>query len=472
MSSHGIRTNILRRSVGWLLLAFLLASPVTVFAQGKTPTDTISLTRVAAGLNRPVFVTAAPGDRSRIFVVEKPGRIRIVTVQSGVYTLLPTPFLNISSLVSTGNEQGLLSLAFHPSYASNGYFFVYYTNTSGNIVVARYSVSAADPNLANPASAFVVFTQSHPVNTNHNGGQLQFGPDGYLYLGLGDGGGGGDQPDNAQNTGILLGKMLRIDVNGGSPYAIPPTNPFVGPGNPLDEIWAIGVRNPWRFSFDRLRGDLWIGDVGQGAWEEVDLELANGPGGKNWGWRCKEGTHVYDTSGNCPSNLSVLDDPIYEYPHNPDGCAITGGYVYRGSPNSSYFGRYVFADYCNPSNQLWMLAPSGGGGWVRTGYTIVPPAGLTLSLPSSFGQDAIGDLYVTDDSSSNGEVFKINLRPTTCVAANYDVNGDGSVTVLDILLVAGDWYRTDYIPDLDVNCDAVVDIVDVQLVAAALAGAE
>ena len=473
MSSHGTRANIWRHLVGSVLLVCLLISPSAALAQSEGPNDTISLTRVAAGLNRPLYVTAAPGDRSRLFVVEKVGRIRIVTIQNGTYTLLATPFLDIDPIVgSSGNEQGLLSMAFHPDYATNGLFFVDYTDNSGNTVVARYSVSAADPNVANPASAFVILTQTQPYS-NHNGGQLQFGPDGTLYIAFGDGGSGGDPEQRAQNTATLLGKILRIDVDGGTPYAIPASNPWAGSTIVRPEIWSLGLRNPWRFSFDRLNGDMWIGDVGQGTWEEVDREVSGSPGGINWGWRCREGNAVYDPSPTCPSpQQPQLTPPIYDYDQTGPLCAITGGFVYRGSPNSPYFGRYVFADYCNPSNQLWMLAPSGAGGWVRTDYTIVPPAGLALSLPSSFGQDAIGDLYVTDDSSSNGEVFKIDLRPTTCVAANYDVNGDGAVTVLDILLVAGDWYRADYIPDLDVNCDTVVDIVDVQLIAAALTGAE
>ena len=228
MSSYGQRSNIGQILIGWLLLASLLASPAAAFAQGEAPNDTVSLTLVAAGLNRPVYVTAAPGDRSRLFVVEKLGKIRIVTMQSGTYTLLATPFLNIDPLVGSGsNEQGLLSMAFHPDYATNGLFFVDYTDNSGNTVVARYSVSAADPNIANAASAFVVLTQAQPYS-NHNGGQLQFGPDGTLYIALGDGGSGGDPEQRAQNTTTLLGKILRIDVDNGTPYAIPANNPWAG----------------------------------------------------------------------------------------------------------------------------------------------------------------------------------------------------------------------------------------------------
>ncbi len=440
-------------------------------SQPEAPQDTIQLQLVASGLARPVDVTAPRGDRSRIFVVEKTGYIRIVTISGGVYTLLATPFLDIDALVgSGGNEQGLLGLAFHPNYASNGYFYVNYTNNSGDTIVARYRVSAGNPNLADPASAQQVLFVDQPYS-NHNGGQLQFGPDGYLYIGLGDGGSGGDPQDRAQNTGTLLGKMLRIDVDSGSPYGIPASNPFVGPGNPLDEIWALGLRNPWRFSFDRLLGDMWIGDVGQTEWEEVDLEPAGDPGGRNWGWRCLEGTHIYDTSGNCPTDLSVLDDPVYEYSHS-EGCAITGGHVYRGSPNSVYFGQYLFADYC-AGNQLRTLTYTGSA-WVRSTHTLAPPSSLNLSRPTAFGEDAIGNVYAMDDlngvTPNSGEVYLLKLRPATCVSGNYDLNGDGEVDVLDIQLAAGDWQRPDFVPDYDVNCSGSVDIVDVQRVAAAWQG--
>ncbi len=461
------------------LLASVLLSSVILFGAGaslaitgpETPGDTVQLQLVASGLARPVDLTAPPGDRSRLFVVEKTGYIRIVTIANGVYALLPTPFLDIDALVgSGGNEQGLLGLAFHPDYASNGYFFISYTNNEGDTIVARYSVSAGNLNAADPASAQQVLFVDQPYS-NHNGGQLQFGPDGYLYIGLGDGGSGGDPGDRAQNPGELLGKMLRIDVDGGAPYAIPPGNPFAGSGLPLDEIWALGLRNPWRFSFDRLTGALWIGDVGQLNWEEINLEPAGDPGGRNWGWRCMEGAHIYDTSGICPTDLSVLDDPLYEYSH-ADGCAITGGYVYRGSPNSSHFGSYLFADYC-VGNQVRMLRNTGSA-WARTDYSLVAPAGLGLSRLTSFGQDALGNVYAIDDNNTgvpnSGEVYLLQLRPAACVAGNFDLNGDGQVNVVDIQLAAGDWQRPDFAPDYDVDCNSAVDIVDVQSVAAAWQG--
>ncbi len=471
-NSHATFSPTLPRMImtACLLLVMLTAlAPTAALAQpaaaassddGPTPEANINLTLIASGLNRPVYVTSAPADRSRLFIIEKLGRIRIYKNNA----LLPTPFIDIQSVVrSSGNEQGLLSMAFHPNYASNGYFYVYYTNLSGNPEIARYSVTA-NPDIANPSSALILLTIPHPTYTNHNGGQLQFGPDGYLYLGTGDGGSGGDPANNSQNTGVLLGKMLRLDVDGGTPYAIPPSNPFVGPGNPRDEIWSLGLRNPWRFSFDRLNGDLWIGDVGQDAWEEIDREPANSAGGLNWGWDCYEGTHAYQSNPSLPYCTGLTFTwPVYELSHSSAGvCSITGGYVYRGSPNSTYFGDYLFADYC-VSNRVWALRYNGSS-WVATQHTLVPPTGQSMNYATSFGQDAYGDLYMADDT---GEVFKIALRPAQCVSGNYDVNGDGQVDIVDVQLVASDFMRLDFVPDYDVNCSGAVDTTDITLVAAA-----
>src|SRR5690349_11300457 len=255
------------------------------------------------GLINPVSITHA-GD-NRLFITEQAGRIMIYDGTR----LLPEPFLDIRNLVSSGNERGLLSLAFHPRYAQNGFFYVNYTNVSGNTVVARYSVSPADPNRANPSSAVLILGVNQPF-ANHNGGQMQFGPDGYLYIGLGDGGGGGDPGNRAQNLNDLLGKILRIDVDSGSPYAIPASNPFVGSTNVRGEIWSYGLRNPWRFSFDRETGDLWIADVGQGTWEEIDFQPATSIGGENYGWRRMEGSHCFNPSTNCNNGIVSLTLPV------------------------------------------------------------------------------------------------------------------------------------------------------------------
>ena len=264
---------------------------------GRAPSGTtIQLEQVASGLNLPVTVTNAGDGSGRIFIVQQTGEIRIL---SGG-TLLPTPFLDISALVSCCGEQGLLGLAFHPDYATNGFFYVDYTNVAGDTVVARYEVSATDPNVADPTSAQTVLTQDQPFS-NHNGGQLAFGPDGYLYIALGDGGSGGDPQENGQNLQTWLGKILRVDINGddfpGDPnrnYAVPPDNPFVGDPNALDEIWAYGVRNPWRCTFDRVTGDFFIADVGQNAWEEINFQPASSAGGENYGWDVLEGMHCFE----------------------------------------------------------------------------------------------------------------------------------------------------------------------------------
>ncbi|MFL7794608.1 MAG: PQQ-dependent sugar dehydrogenase [Anaerolineae bacterium] len=341
---------------------------------------------VASGFERPVQVTHAGDGSGRLFVVEQPGRVRVV--QNG--SVLTTPFLDITGLVSYGGERGLLGLAFHPDYESNGYFYVNYTNASGDTVVARYTVSS-DPNRANHSSALAILTIDQPYS-NHNGGQILFGPrDGYLYIGMGDGGSGGDPLNSGQDASTLLGAMLRIDVEGGMPYAIPPDNPYVGkPGR--DEIWAIGLRNPWRFSFDRDTGDLYIGDVGQNAWEEISYQAWNAPGGVNFGWRCREATHTYSSAPPCndPAWLAGLTDPIAEYSHSV-GRSVSGGFVYRGILYPNLVGRYFYADFVD--GKIWSLykTSSNPDAWS------VPELELDTSLNiSAFGEDEQGELYVVD----------------------------------------------------------------------------
>lgn len=338
---------------------------------------------VASGFNKPVQVAHAGDGTGRLFVVEQIGKIRII--KNG--QVLGTPFLDISGLVSCCGERGLLGLAFHPNYTSNGYFYVNYTRASdGDTVIARYSVSV-NPDIANPASASILLIVDQPY-ANHNGGQLLFGPqDGYLYIGMGDGGSGGDPQNHAQNIDSLLGKMLRLDVNRGAPYTSPADNPYVGRSG-LDEIWAIGLRNPWRFSFDRLTGDLYIGDVGQNLWEEIDFQAANTPGGLNFGWRCKEGNHDYLFTGSCLT--AQLTPPIAEYSHSV-GQSVTGGFVYRGQDFPALQGRYFYADYSQ--GKIWSL--------YKTAQNPVsfstPELELDTSLLiSSFGEDQAGELYVCD----------------------------------------------------------------------------
>jgi len=358
--------------------------------------------RLVTGLARPVYVCAPPGDHDRLFIVEQrsgsTGRIRIFDLTTN--TLLTTPFLSIS--VSTSSEQGLLGMAFHPDYANNGYFFVNYTNSSGTTVVARYEVYPSNPNLANSSSATTVMTISQPYS-NHNGGGIEFGPDGYLWIGTGDGGSAGDPGNRSQDiTNQLLGKMLRIDVDT-LPYSIPADNPYVGVSGD-DEIYSYGWRNPWRFSFDRQTGDLYVADVGQNAWEEVQVVPYGGGSGGNFGWRCYEGNAAYNTSG-CPSSSTMIfPQHVYSHGGSPYRCSISGGYVYRGSEIPSLQGTYFFGDYC--SNQIWTFEWDGADGinnlQDRTSE-LAPNAGSIGSI-SSFGEDAAGNLYVCD---LGGEVFRI-----------------------------------------------------------------
>lgn len=330
-----------------------------------------------------------PDDGSgRLFLVQQNGKIRIVAGGR----LLPKPFLNVTGRISCCGERGLLGLAFHPSYRTNGFFFIYYTNTAGNVEVARYKVSANNRNVANPGSASKIITIPHPDFGNHNGGQLQFGPDGFLYMGVGDGGSGGDPPNNAQNKQVLLGKLLRLDVDSGRPYRIPPDNPFVGASDARPEIWAFGLRNPWRFTFDKRTGDLFIGDVGQGSFEEVDFQPKSSRGGQNYGWRLMEGNHCFEPSSGCnPGGLTL---PIVEYSHN-EGCSITGGFRYRGNQMPALRGAYIFGDFC--SGIIWRARPVNGA-WQR-----VQIADTDFSI-SSFGEDSLGELYLAD---LNGAVYKL-----------------------------------------------------------------
>ncbi len=306
---------------------------------------TINLVPFASGLSQPVTIANAGGSDTRLFVVEKGGTIRIVQSNG---TVLPTPFLDLTTLVSMGGEQGLLGLAFHPNYASNGFFYVHYTDTNGDTAVVRYTVSG-NPDVANPLSAFPIFSTAQPF-ANHNGGEVIFGPDGYLYIGLGDGGAGCDPSDNGQDLTTPLGKILRIDVDSGSPYAIPPSNPYFGSMNMSirQEIWDWGLRNPWRFTFDRSTGDLYIADVGQNQNEEVDFEPAGGSGNVNYGWDCFEGNDPSSVSG-CTTTAtcapsSMFEFPVHTYNHTGSRCSITGGFVYRGTASPSLVGRYFFAD--------------------------------------------------------------------------------------------------------------------------------
>lgn len=364
-----------------LVPIFLLA----LFCRADEPN--LVLQNVTGGLMHPVSITHA-GD-SRLFIVQQEGQIVIFDGTR----VLSQPFLDLSALVSSGGERGLLGLAFHPDYAHNGRFFVDYTDRNGNTVIARYTVSAGNPNIADPNSRVQLLFVTQPF-ANHNGGQLQFGPDGYLYIGMGDGGSGGDPGNRAQNLGELLGKLLRVDVDG-EPYAIPPSNPFLTRSGARPEIWAYGLRNPWRFSFDRATGDLWIADVGQGTWEEIDFQPASSIGGANYGWRRMEATHCFNPSSNCNDGTLVL--PVIEYGHTNGACSVTGGYVYRGARYPRLQGTYVYGDYCN--GVIW-------GGTMAQNQSVTSRVLLDTNLSiSTFGEDANGEIYVAD--YDRGQIYRL-----------------------------------------------------------------
>lgn len=379
----------------------MLLSP-QVFAQDL---DLLSLEELATGLSKPVGIMHAGDGSGRVFVLEQTGLIKVL--KNGVVNA--TPFLDLTGVIDkTASEQGLLGLAFHPDYTNNGYFYVNYTRDPGPgndlTTVARYQVSDVNPDVADPVETKVLEIPQDAGN--HNGGDLHFGPDGYLYIAMGDGGGSNDVYGHAQDITSLKGKMLRINVDGApvegddlcgliQNYGIPASNPYVDSAG-CDEIWSYGLRNPWRFSFDRETGDMYIGDVGQNTWEEIDFEPP-ATGGRNYGWSCREGAHDFTRGNDCTGVTPT--DPIIEYSHNPH-CSITGGYVYRG-PNPLFDGYYFYGDYC--SDVVW-LAIEGDSGWSSTEWPLAAP---TLSSISSFGEDEQGNLYIADLSA--GKVYRISM---------------------------------------------------------------
>jgi len=406
-----IRRLLQKRQLVWMNFLVLLSMVMLLASGTSLAAVNIKAEPVVTGLTSPVDITHAGDGSGRLLIVLQTGQI---VIYDGAQ-VLPAPFLDISGLVSSGGERGLLGVAFHPNYASNGFFYVNYTDAAGDTVISRYSVSA-DANLADPTSAFILLTIPQPFS-NHNGGQLQFGPDGYLYIAVGDGGSGGDPQDNAQNLGSFLGKILRIDVDGGVPYAIPADNPYAGIAGALEEIWASGLRNPWRFSFDRLTGDLFIGDVGQGSWEEVDFQPAGSAGGENYGWRLMEGNSCFNPSTNC--NNGTLTLPILVYDHNV-GCSVTGGYRYRGSNNLDLDGFYVYGDYC--TGRMWGAKEDGMGGWTNTELID------TNFLISTFGEDESGEIYVAHFSSTDGAIYQIvQTKSALSAPASLDEGGGGVV---------------------------------------------
>jgi len=345
--------------------------------------QSITLQEFATGFTAPVEIVNA--NDSRMFVVQQNGIIKIVQPNG---TVNPTNFLNISSKITYGGERGLLGLAFHPQYSTNGYFFVYYNDTDGNITVARYTRST-NPDVADPNSEKLILTQSKPFD-NHNGGSIHFAPDGYLWIVTGDGGSGGDPNNNGQNKNSLLGKLLRLDINSTGPYNIPPGNPFVGVDG-ADEVWAFGLRNAWKFNFDTVSGNVMIADVGQGQYEEIN-RVPLTQAGVNYGWRCYEGNNTYNTSG-CAAQ-STMTFPVAVYDHSGGKCSITGGYVYRGTQFPAFQGKYIFADYC--STQIGIL---------NTNNSITWSPAFSGNNFSTFGVNNQNELFVA--AVNNGKIFRV-----------------------------------------------------------------
>lgn len=369
-------------------VAFVADNSAPPVLTRSAPPDPAQYTwrEVASGLDNPLLITDAGDGSGRLFAVEQVGLILII--ENG--EVKPQPFLDVSLLLSDDvlqggySERGLLGLAFHPDYERNGIFFVSQTDRQGNSVLARYHVSADDPDRADPNSRVELLHVQQPF-ADHNGGNIVFGPDGYLYYGLGDGGNPQVANHNSQDPAQLLGKMLRLDVNADT-YTVPATNPFVNDSRFAPEIWAMGLRNPWRFSFDRATGDLYIGDVGQWLWEEIDFQPADSPGGENYGWSAYEGTHPYLDFGEEPL-FSPMTEPILEYPHQ-EGCSVTGGYVYRGTALPDFQGTYLMGDYC--TGFLWTVYRDDAGEWHRDVFED------SDFIITSFGEDEHGEIYVVD----------------------------------------------------------------------------
>ena len=375
------------------LTAMLVIAGLGWSAAGPSPAAAafgISLDSIVGGLESPTQITNAGDGTDRLFVVEQRGTVRVI--QGGV--LQPGFFLDIRSKVEDGGERGLLGLAFSPSFETNRQLFVYYTRNGGDIVVTRFTTNAARTD-ADESTHRPLFLIEHSAQTNHNGGGLTFGPNGLLYIAVGDGGGSGDPRNNAQRKTTLLGKILRVNVNGTKSgpfhhYSNPAANPFKGSTPGLDEIWAYGLRNPWRISFDRVTGQLFIGDVGQGRWEEIDREKPGIRGGRNYGWNAMEGFHCY-TASKCPLSGDTL--PVAEYSHSGGNCSITGGFVYRGPTQTELVGQYVFADYC--SGRIWTMPNTSGVMTLRAD---------TSQNITSFGESENGELYAV---TSSGTVYRV-----------------------------------------------------------------
>jgi glucose/arabinose dehydrogenase len=380
-----------KRIIALAVLIVLAKIGVVLFVASRANENIVTdyaLQKIRGGLHKPTSIVQPSDGTGRLFITEQTGAIRIVSDGQ----LFTQPFLDVTALLTSKElEQGLLDIAFHPNYASNGLFFITYTDPGGRPTLARYHVSAGDPNVADPASARILLVIPHPY-TNHNGGQIQFGPDGYLYYGMGDGGNEGDPLGNGQRKESLLGSMMRLDVDHGDLYSVPPDNPFIHDPNYRPEIWAKGLRNPWRFSFDQQTGDLYIADVGGSLYEEIDFQPSKRNGGENYGWNLYEGM-----AGTGPTKGLIF--PVTQYDHITGGCAVVGGYVYRGKTLPGLVGTYLYGDFCKGT--IWGMKRSQDGVWHTEGL-------MSTGVPlTTFGQSTDGEIYAAD---INGSVYKLVVK--------------------------------------------------------------
>ncbi len=434
-----MRVRTLLVTVGMVLV------PLMAWSQLPLTEIELGFRTVVSGLTSPVGVESARDGSGRLFVVDQTGTVQIV--RDG--QMEATPFLDLSGSVSLGNEQGLLGLVFHPDYSANGQLFVNYTDLNGDTVIARFEVQANDPDQVDPLSETIILTIDQPY-ANHNAGDLAFGPDGLLYIPTGDGGFRDDPQNRAQDLGSWLGKILRIDVDSGTPYAVPSTNPFVGVSGAVPEIWAYGLRNPWRVSFDPANGDLYIADVGQNSREEINVHRSGSAAGTNYGWRCREGTLDYITDPPCTGTLT---DPVFEYTHDAGNCSVTGGRVYRGLETPRLDGVYLLADYC--SGKLWGLAPDDAAGWSSTELVD------TTRRPVAFGEDGNGELYMTDIAS--GELVRV--FGTVALPSPGDANGDGQLNLGDaVVLIRATTTTFEPFGNADCSDDSTVSTADLTCV--------
>ena len=467
------RTCFARGALRVAAVAAVCFPTIALEAQDVELRAELVLTLLDNADRRPIEATAPPGDTARLFVASQTGRINIIDLSDD--SLVPGPFMSIQTKVACCGERGLLGLAFHPNYSENRYFYVYYTRISdGDIVIARYQTMENDPNKGDPNSEKILLTIEHSSQSNHNGGKIAFSPiDGYLYIGTGDGGSGCDPADDfhnepgqdAQNNESLLGKLLRLDVDSGDPYGIPPDNPFAADDDGVrDEIWALGLRNPWRWAFDSETGDLYIGDVGQGTWEEIDFQPATSPGGENYEWKVREGDNASGCQGIPPYAAGDRRAPIYDYNHNGSSASITGGEVYRGSRMPALVGTYFFAEYeVNWVKSLRVVAGAATELKDRTAELNLGIAPDILDEIAAFGRDQSGEIYILDHETKIFRIVPASSLPPTFRRGN--ANADAAIDISDSVFIllhlfAGTGPAPDCDDALDTDDNGEINVTD------------